>query len=146
MILDLPGFGQLDVRSVAGRATRVLVPKYKAVFDLGENDDAVLRTPTAFITHTHTDHVSGIWQHSALRGLTGTQRAHYYVPEDVYDRVEQVLCAIEEIEFQEMPRRLFGLKAFDGVRLAPELTVLSYPVHHVIPSTGYVVMESHEDD
>lgn len=142
MILQLPSFGDLDIRSVAGCATRVLVPHYKAVFDLGENDRNTLTTPKVFLSHTHTDHMSGIWQHAALRGLTGKQVPTYIVPVEWAERVANLMKAAMACDGAEIPHRLELLGRGEIHSLSPERFVRPFETFHRVPSQGYAVVKA----
>lgn len=132
-------FGGLDVRSVAGRATRVLAPGYKAVFDLGETGEAVLRTQIAFISHTHTDHISAIWQHAAVRGLVGNQVGTYVVPEVMAERVRWLMEAAERCDCAQIPYSIVPMKAGDELIYRNKI-VKSFETYHRVPAMGYAVI------
>lgn len=135
--LDLGGL-RLDVTSVAGIESALVVPAYDVVVDLGRGDVALARRRRVFLTHAHVDHLGGLAHHVGLRALWRLPPPIYYVPRAILARVAGLLDAWRALQEDPLPAELHGLAPGDKVRLRADLDVRAFATDHRVPSLGYV--------
>lgn len=137
-----PTIGTLDVVSVAGMHTRVALPDLGCVFDLGLCDEVALRARHVFLTHTHMDHMSGVWQHATLQQFAAQRSGIYHLPNGFFHLLERFLDAAELLDCSESPlrRQPHGMGHGASVSLRDDLRVVAFRTDHRIPSLGYAVV------
>jgi ribonuclease Z len=136
MLFSIPGFGNVDIQSVAGCSTRVVVPHYNACFDMGEADEASIRAKHVFLSHTHQDHMSGTWKHAAIRHMRGLDEAEYVVPYEFRDAFGRYHEAFQELDGAPTPMQVRYTDA-GTVLDKGHVTVMPFRTVHRIPSYGY---------
>ncbi|MEZ6017692.1 MAG: MBL fold metallo-hydrolase [Planctomycetota bacterium] len=138
--IELAGLA-LEVISVAGIESALIVPAYKVAVDLGRGGDQVVQRRNVFLTHAHIDHLGGIAHHVGLRALRRLPPPTYFVPAPIAARVERVLDAWRELQEDALPAEVRGLAVNERVTLRKDLEVVTFATDHRVPSLGYHFVE-----
>ena len=131
----------LDVVSVAGIETRVDVPSFKALVDLGLGDEVGAQRQHVFLTHAHVDHLGGIAHHVALRALRRLPPPVYHVPQPIVGRVERLLEVWRDLQEDDLPAEVVGLAPGARVPRRADQEVRAFAMEHRVPSLGYLFVQ-----
>lgn len=144
MLLDLgKTLGTLDVVSVAGLRTRVALPGLGVVFDMGHCDDVSLAAQHVFLSHTHMDHMNGVWQHATIQHFAARRVGTYGVPYMFVDALHAYFRACEGLDCGgEVGRNVLAVGPEARFRLRPDLHVVAFPTSHRVPSFGYALVST----
>lgn len=140
------GAQELWVFSVSGLATYVHAPGLDAVFDLGHCTWEAARAGHVLLSHTHQDHVGGLWRHLALRQLTGLGRPRVFVPRGSRDALAEHLQSWLRLEQHpadalDVDAVLHPVGPGDSFPLGRRGSVEVFSVHHRIESVGFTVTQ-----
>lgn len=139
MKIQTEAAGLVDVLSVAGHSTRVVVPKYRSVFDIGTIDRAADAQQNCFVSHTHMDHSSGLWHHATMQMFMASRKGIYIAPTvEAAEDIAHMLQRCADLDSNAIIAEVRQAK--DGHHIIPELQVIAAPSYHRIPSTAYVAM------
>lgn len=144
MQLDLgKPLGLLDVVSVAGLRTRVALPGLSLAFDMGHCDDVALAARHVFLSHTHMDHMNGVWQHATIQHFAARRVGTYGVPHMFVGALHDHLRACEALDCGgEVARNVVPVGDGARFRLRPDLYVVPFPTTHRVPSYGYALVST----
>lgn len=144
MQLDLgKTLGTLDVVSVAGLRTRVALPGLGVVFDMGHCDDVSLAAQHVFLSHTHMDHMNGVWQHATIQHFAARRVGTYGVPYMFVDALHAYFRACEGLDCGgAVGRNVLAVGPEARFRLRPDLHVVAFPTSHRVPSFGYALVST----
>ncbi len=145
-------FAGIDIigTSRSGVATCFVLPQFKLAFDLGVCTKEARNASTVLITHGHPDHIGGLVQHAALRGLVGSDPATYYMPPHLIPHVQATLDAAEAMQTNPggggrdhaIPAILKAVLPGDEVSLGKGLKFRVFATDHTLPSQGYLLIET----
>lgn len=144
MQLDLgKTLGVLDVVSVAGLRTRVALPGLSLAFDMGHCDDVALASQHVFLSHTHMDHMNGVWQHATIQHFAARRVGTYGIPHMFVGALHDYFRACEALDCGgEVARNVVPVGDGARVRLRPDLHVVPFPTSHRVPSFGYALVST----
>lgn len=144
MQLDLgKTLGTLDVISVAGLRTRVALPGLGVVFDMGHCDDVSLAAQHVFLSHTHMDHMNGVWQHATIQHFAARRVGTYGVPHMFVGALHDYFRACEALDCGgEVARNVVAVGEGARVRLRSDLYVVPFSTEHRVPSFGYAIVST----
>lgn len=144
MHLDLgKTLGVLDVVSVAGLRTRVALPGLSLSFDMGHCDDVALATQHVFLSHTHMDHMNGVWQHATIQHFAARRVGTYGVPHMFVGALHDHFRSCEALDCGgEVARNVVPVGDGARFRLRPDLYVVPFPTSHRVPSYGYALVST----
>lgn len=141
--------GDLTVRGASRASIQTFwnVPEYELGLDAGAHpSDFTIKTHRLFITHTHRDHITGLYQYIARRKKTNLAPPEIYVPEYSLEAVSRFLGAFQELDEACYPYKVHGINAGDQIEWQTEdgrtLCVEALETFHRIPSLGYAVYEN----
>lgn len=136
-----PDLGVLDVVSVAGLRTRVALPQLRVVFDLGWCDDVALAAQHVFLSHTHMDHMNGVWQHATIQHFAARRVGTYGVPHAFVEPLHAYFRACEALDCGgEVARNVYAVGPGAAFQLRPDVRVVAFPTEHRVPSSGYALV------
>lgn len=117
------------------------------MFDLGVNSRELTRYTTAFLTHGHGDHVSGVTRHAMRRDLRNMPGATYFASREVCEGLDAVwaaemrLSGVKEVpEIQLVPMALW--RQWRVPVKIPDCFVFAFPSTHRIPTQGYALVSA----
>jgi ribonuclease Z len=146
--LNLSGL-HVEGFAISALASYVLVPAFKAIFDLGHCPKAALDVPNAFLTHVHQDHIAGVHRYAVLRKMTGRGPTNVHVPSESLKGLRGLLQTIHDLENdsgdveKDLGLTLHGVAAGALFQLpGQKLFVDAFDVRHRLPSRGYTISEA----
>lgn len=143
MKLDLGQLGELDVVSTAGFRTRVLLPSLSLAFDMGLCDDAALACQHVFLSHTHMDHMSAVWQHATLQHFAARRPGTYGVPHMFAEPLHAHFESCEALDRGgEIRRTVLPVGPGASFHVRPDLRVVPFSTEHRVPSYGYALVRT----
>lgn len=128
--------------SIAGVASSIKWSNTDMLFDIGIYDSRFLHTKHLFLSHTHGDHVTGIFQLIADRCLHSIKDTLFiYVPKEVKEEFKSLLLAYNKIT-QITPRyEVVGVSNGEEIDINSKYRVKFINVTHTVPSIGFIVYE-----
>jgi ribonuclease BN (tRNA processing enzyme) len=143
-------FGDVELLAfaISGVASYVMIPAYRACFDLGHCPYEAASLDHVFLTHVHQDHALGVFRHHALRRMNGSPLAKVYAPAESLDALRDAFVAIRALEGRgsdEPLPVLHGVRAGDEIELSRERRVRVFDAEHRIASRAYTVIESRRE-
>lgn len=130
--------GDIDIISTAGCETRIVVPKYKSVFDIGFADNLSLKYQNVFVSHTHADHVAGIWRHAAMQEFMHNRVGNYYAPKQNTGLIKAYLDAGRAMNHCDTTKAVVTDTEPTGNGVGGNVRIYSFVTDHRIPSCGYL--------
>jgi ribonuclease BN (tRNA processing enzyme) len=131
--------------AISGVASYVMIPSYRACFDLGHCPYEAAALDHVFLSHVHQDHALGVFRHHALRQMSGARLAKVYAPAESVDALRDAFVAIRALEGrsdEEPLPELIGVRAGDEIALSHGRRVRVFDAAHRIPSRAYTVIET----
>jgi len=126
-------------------ATYLMVPEWKACFDIGECPIDAVRLSHVFLTHSHGDHARGLLRHFSLRRMLNMPPAEYHVPDFLVQPLQNLAQAWCDLEgHRNRPEYIpdfVAMGKYDTVELNRQLRVKSFPVDHRVRSLGFTAQE-----
>lgn len=114
------------------------IPEMKLLLDLGLQPWDFMGTSTAFVTHTHLDHVAALPVYVSRRRMMKMDPPTIYLPESAVGGVQQMLNAFQRLDRGRMPCELIGVNPGDEIELSRELVVTPVATKHTVTSVGYI--------
>ncbi|MCC9606817.1 MBL fold metallo-hydrolase [Blastopirellula sp. JC732] len=133
--LTIEGFSRAAVQ------TYWRVPEMKLLLDLGLQPWDFMGTPTAFVTHTHLDHVAALPVYVSRRRMMKMDPPTIYLPESAISGVQQMLNSFQRLDRGRMPCELIGVNPGDEIELSRELIVTPVATKHTVTSVGYIIWQ-----
>ena len=112
--------------------------KIDLLFDCGVFDDSTIASNYIFISHGHTDHISGCIAHARAKGLQKTV-ANYYVPLACVDNLNQARDAFSKMDGREILMNIIGVSPGELIECNECLSVYVFATKHRVESQGYAV-------
>ena len=130
--------------SVGGFETCHMFPSLKLCFDIGRCPQKAIAANNLLLTHTHLDHVGGIFAYVASRGMLGLEPPTVVVPPGTSTKIRAAMDAVSALDGCQMEATLVELSptSAEGVRLSNGLIVRAFFTSHPVVSQGYVVYRS----
>lgn len=123
------------------------IPEYEIGFDIGAHPwDLTSSIRHLFISHTHRDHIGGLYQFIARRQKLNLLPPRIFVPAPMLSRVQKFLEIWQELDNSSFKFTLLPIIA--GERISWEtgegriLELEALTTRHRVPSLGYVVREN----
>ena len=127
--------------SRSGVATSIVVVDpsgpLKVVLDMGVCLENAIEHRDVFITHGHADHVAGVIQHAASRGLYGLSPSRFFMPADAVDSVSAAFAAFSTMQREDIPFEAIGVQPGDRHMLGGGIEVWVFATDHTVASNGY---------
>ncbi|MEL6430098.1 MAG: MBL fold metallo-hydrolase [Planctomycetota bacterium] len=137
--MDDPAALRIEGVSVGGVATTLDLPDLKLCVDMGRILEPAVARSVVLVTHGHADHVGGLAQHVAQRGLRRLPPATYVVPPPLVEPLERLFDVWRGMDRGAFAAELLPLSPGDEFRVRPDLVVRAFPTDHRVPSQGYLV-------
>ncbi len=115
------------------------VNELKLLFDVGIQPWDFMGIPTAFITHSHLDHIAALPAYVSRRRLMKMDPPVIYLPDSAVDAAWDMLQTFRKLDRGAMPCELIGLLPGDEIKIGREYVVTALPTKHTIDSVGFVV-------
>lgn len=127
--------------SVGGFETCHIFPSLKLCFDIGRCPQRAVAMDNLLLTHTHLDHVGGIFAYVASRAMLGLKPPTIVVPPGTSGRIRAAMDAVSALDGCTFDATLVELSPLSdsGFTLANGLLVRAFFTSHPVTSQGYVV-------
>lgn len=117
------------------------VAELKLLFDLGAQPWDFVGPPTAFVTHSHLDHIAALPQFVSRRRMMKMDPPVIYMPDSAVDPAWRMLQLFRTLDRGAMPCELVGLMPGDETEIGREYIVKAVPTRHTIASVGFIVYQ-----
>ena len=128
--------------SVAGEETVIIVPELDVVFDIGKCPRQALNVNHVLLTHGHIDHAAGLPYYFAQRFFQSNTKGVALVPFEIVKLLEELMECWGRIDGNIPPHHIVGMKSGEQFEINRRLLVRAFSTNHVVPSLGYVVIET----
>ncbi len=122
------------------------IPEYETGLDIGAHPwDLTSSIRRLFISHTHRDHIGGLYQFIARRRKLNLPPPQIFVPAQTLHSVEKFLNVWQELDDSSFEFTLSPLSPGDRVHWKTNGGILeleAFPTFHRVPSLGYVIYEN----
>ncbi len=140
MEVELKQIGRIELTSIAGIGTTVVIPGLDLTVDLGFTTPAAIRTSRVAITHTHVDHVAGIHAYLGIRQLYGMGESRFYCPTESWSQFVGFLTALDGLQKKPFAWRVKKAGMDTQALLKPGYYLVTFPTTHSVPSCGYAIV------
>ncbi|MFN3604289.1 MAG: MBL fold metallo-hydrolase [Leptonema sp. (in: bacteria)] len=127
--------------SEGGVFTCISIPRFKLMFDTGIGSPALVENNKILLTHGHLDHASGLAYLVSQRSLRKLPPPEIYVPEEIYEPLDQILKLWSKIEKFESFYNLIPINFNAQYPLEHNFYFKAVPSFHRIPSNGYAIIQ-----
>lgn len=127
-------------RSLGGIGTTLSFPEMDLSVDLGVCTPAALRTGTVALTHTHADHLSGLFTYLGVRRLFGMASPRLIAPKSMIVHLDDLIRTLGVLQGRPFEIELVGAELGQDIYLGNHLYLHPFAVVHPVPSLGYVVV------
>jgi ribonuclease Z len=127
--------------SVGGEETVVAMPQLDVCFDIGKAPDQIIPINHILLTHGHMDHAAGIAYYLSHRNFCGQSPGTILAPANLITPIRQVIDAWANLDGNQIPANLVGVKPGDEYQIKPNLFTRVFPTKHSKGSVGYSVIE-----
>ncbi len=127
--------------SVAGEETVVAMPQLDVCFDVGKAPDQIISVNHILLTHGHMDHAAGIAYYLSQRNFCGQSAGTILAPKNLLGPIREIIGAWSQLDGNQIPANLVGVKAGDEYQIKPNLFARVFPTKHTKGSVGYSVIE-----
>lgn len=117
------------------------IPELKIGFDLGAQPWSFMSTQTWFVSHGHLDHIAALPVYVARRRMMKMEPPTIYLPEATIPYVEKILKLFTRLDGGRLPCQLLPARAGEEIELSRDLLATVHPMHHRVPSQGYIIWE-----
>jgi ribonuclease Z len=131
---------ELDGYSLGGVETVVFVPSLRLAIDVGRGPAMLLKADRIALTHTHMDHAGGLPYLLALRQLYRMPPPTLYVPDQVAEKLVEVLAAWDRLQRFDSAFELVPVRPGGSYPLGRDVELRPFRTYHVVPSVGYAVV------
>ena len=118
--------------SMAGEETIVAMPQLDVCFDIGKAPDQIISINHVLLTHGHMDHAAGIAYYLSQRNFCGQSAGTILAPKNLLRPIRQVLDAWTQLDGNNIPANLVGVKPGDEHQIKPNLFARIFPTKHTI--------------
>lgn len=138
-------FGPLELEgfAISALASYIMVPLYKACFDLGHCPVEAISFDNVFLSHVHKDHMAGLPLYFSLRVMQKMGPAKVYCPAVSREPLLNMLRAFDAMEgpvVYDHSGEIVGVNPGDLLDLGRN-KVRVFGVQHRVDSVGYTIVE-----
>ena len=133
--LDIIGY------SVAGEESVIALPQLDICFDIGKAPDQIIPINNVLLTHGHMDHAAGLAYYLSHRNFCGQDAGTVLTPQCLVDPINTIMKAWGQLDGQQFPAKIIGVKPGDEHRIKPNLFARVFPTKHSRGSVGYTIIE-----
>ena len=127
--------------SAAGEENVVALPQLDVCFDAGKAPQQFIPINHLLLTHGHMDHSAGIAFYLSQRNFCGIAAGTLLAPEPLTGYIKTILDAWGQLDGNQIPVNLVGVKDGDEYQIKPNLFARAFATKHSRGSVGYTVLE-----
>ena len=130
--------------SEGGIRTSIVMPSLSILFDIGNLPVDHVHHENLLLTHGHLDHSAGVPYYISQRSLRKLTPPNIYLPEDLFENMNDILKIYQKIEGFEYVYNLKSPKINVFYPLNNNHSFKVFKTHHRIVSQGYTIYEKNK--